>query len=181
MRLYEFQLPKNKWLADISNSAKQEVSGDLLDLVNTAYSKTPLGSFVNSIKDVIPSDWAVLDFDKDPDVDSCVFYRGPRKGERWQGNKIQGIGHDGSPESKQKVISKVVEFLNKPGWWSESSDAMRAVLSKLNVKSVTDVDLLKKLFNDPNLTMISKDTYKRTLANGEEITETVFGNPVILR
>lgn len=179
LELLEFQLPKNQWVADIANDAKQDVGDELINLVQTAYSNTPQGSFVNSIKDVIPSDWNIIDFDQDPDVDSCVFYRGPRGKESWQGQKIQGIGHDGAKPSKQKAVDKTVELLNLPGWWIESSDAMRAVLKKLNVPVVTDITILQKLFNDPNLTMIDQDTYKRKLGSGQEITETVFGNPIV--
>jgi hypothetical protein len=180
MRLYEFvNLPKNEWVIDISNDVKSEVGDELVDLVKTAYSNTPQGSFVNSIKDVVPSDWDIIDFDDDPDVDSCVFYREPRSNENWSGYKIQGIGHDGSRASKDKAISKVTELLDMDGWWIESSDAMRAVLKKLNAPTVTDVDVLQQLFNDPNLKMVDADTYTRKLHNGQTLRETVFGNPVI--
>lgn len=179
IELVEFQLPKNQWIVNISNDAKEEVGDDLVNLVQTAYSNTPQGSFVNSIKDVVPSDWNVIDFDADPDVDSCVFYRGPRGQESWRGQKIQGLGHDGSRLSKDKAIGKVHELLSLPGWWIESSDAMRAVLKRLNVPAVTDVKVLQKLFNDANLTMIDDDTYIRKLPNGPTVTETVFGHPII--
>ena len=179
MRFYEFQIPKDQWVADIANDAKQEVGNDLIGLVQTAYSNTPQGSFINSIKDVIPSDWHVLDFDQDPDIDSCIFYRGPRGSEKWRGQKIQGIGHDGSAQGKKKVVARTIELLSKNGWWIESSDAMRAVLKKFSVPAVTDVEKLQKLFNDPNLKMIDQDTYVRTLPGGPKITETVFGNPIV--
>lgn len=177
--IVEFQLPKNQWELVISNGDKEELGTNLVDLVQHAYSNTPQGSFVSSIKDVIPSDWNVIDWDKDPDVDACVFYRVPRGGENWTGYKIQGLGHDGTRTSKDKAIEKVVKLLSKPGVWIESSDAMRAVLKKLNVPAVTDEDLLKELFNDPNLNMINDDTYVRVLANGQQVKETVFGNPKI--
>lgn len=179
IELVEFQLPKNQWVVDISNDAKEEVGNDLVGLVQTAYSNTSQGSFVNSIKDVVPSNWNIIDFDADPDVDSCVFYRGPRGQERWRGHKIQGLGHDGSRVSKDKAIAKTHELLGLPGWWIESSDAMRAVLKRMNVPSVTDVDLLRRLFNDPKLTMIDDDTYQRKLPSGQIVNETVFGNPII--
>lgn len=182
MRIVElFELPKNQWVVDISNDAKQDVGDDLVNLVQTAYSNTPQGSFVNSIKDVVPSDWNVIDFDADPDVDSCVFYRGPRANESWIGHKIQGLGHDGTPASKQKAVGKVTELLGLPGWWIESSDAMRAVLKKFNVPAITDEIVLQKLFNDPKLQMIDQDTYERTLPTGASIKETVFGNPKLKR
>ena len=177
--LRELELPKSQWVADISNADKHEVSGDLIGLVQAAYGNTPQGSFVNSIKDVIPSDWNVIDFDEDPDVDACVFYRGPRNGERWTGNKIQGIGHDGTRPGKDHAISKVQGLLLTPGWWIESSDAMRATLIKVNVKPVTDVNILKRLFNDPNLRMVDEITYTRKLQGGSTVTETVFGNPQV--
>lgn len=173
------ELPKNQWVTDISNSAKQEVGGDLVGLVQTAYSNTPQGSFVNSIKDVVPSDWNVIDFDADPDVDSCVFYRGPRLNETWIGHKIQGLGHDGTRPSKDKAINKINELLRLPGWWIESSDAMRAVLKKYNAPAVTDVKVLRKLFNDPKLMMVDADTYTRILQDGGKVSETVFGNPKV--
>jgi ribosomal protein S18 acetylase RimI-like enzyme len=179
--LIEFELPKNKWELIVSNDDKQELGNELVDLVSQAYSNTPQGSFVNSIKDVIPSDWNVIDWDQDPDVDSCVFYRTNRTGENWNGYKIQGLGHDGTRTSKDKAINKIQELLSRPGVWIESSDAMRHVLKKLNVPSITDEKFLQKLFNDPKLKMIDNDTYVRVLPNGQKVTETVFGNPKLMR
>lgn len=179
MRLFEFDLPKNQWELVISNGDKEELGTDLVSLVRQAYSNTPQGSFVNSIKDVIPSDWNVIDWDQDPDVDATVFYRSNRGGENWQGYKIQGLGHDGTRTSKDKALNKIQQLLRKPGVWLESSDAMRAVLKKLNVPAVTDERLLQRLFNDPNLRMIDTDTYERILPTGQKVTETIFGNPKV--
>jgi hypothetical protein len=61
MRLREFELPKNQWELVVSNGDKEELGTDLVSLVKNAYSNTPQGSFVNSIKDVIPSDWNIID------------------------------------------------------------------------------------------------------------------------
>lgn len=177
--LSELELPKNAWELIVSNADKEEVGGDLVGLVQQAYSSTPQGSFVNSIKDVIPSDWNVIDWDQDPDVDATVFYRKNRQGETWIGYKVQGLGHDGTRTSKDKAVAKIQEMLARPGVWIESSDAMRHILKKLNTPSVTNVKLLQQLFNDPSLTMIDEDTYKRKLPSGQVITETVFGNPKI--
>lgn len=183
MRANEFikedlSLPKNKWEVLISNADKEEVGHDLVSLVQSAYSNTPDGSFVNSIKDVIPSDWEVIDWDDEPDVDATVFFRTNRPGEKWTGHKIQGLGHDGTRTSKDKAIHQIRTLLTKPGWWIESSDAMRHILKKLDTPAVTDETLLRYIFNDPNLHMIDDDTYRRRLQNGAVITETVFGNPV---
>jgi hypothetical protein len=177
--LSELKLTKSSWQLVISNADKHEVSDDLVNLVTTAYSNTPQGSFVNSLKDVIPSDWNVIDFDEDPDVDATIFYRAPRGGETWTGHKIQGLGHDGSREGKDRALAKMQELLLTDSWWIESSDAMRSVLKKLNVPSVKNHKLLQKLFNDPNLKMLDDDTYTRQLQGGLTVTETVFGYPKV--
>ena len=179
MRFFEFQLPKNTWEFVVSNSDKEEVGHELIDLVKTAYSTTPKGSLVNSLKDVIPSDWNVIDWDQDPDIDSCVFYRHNRPNETWVGYKIQGIGHDGTRPGKDYAIRKVQELLQKNGIWIESSDALRHVLMKLNTTPITDEKFLQRLFNDDQLRMIDKDTYQRKLTDGTVIEETVFGRPVL--
>jgi hypothetical protein len=179
--LNEFELPKNQWEILISNADKHEAGTDLIGLVQNAYGNTTQGSFVNSIKDVIPSDWNVIDWDQDPDVDAAIFYRKNRAGETWVGNKIQGLGHDGTRTSKDKAIAKIQELLSKPGTWIESSDAMRAILKKYNAPVVTDVNLLRHLFNDPNLQMVDQDTYTRKLGGGQTVTETVFGHPRVTK
>lgn len=177
--LYELDIPKNTWELIISNDEKQELGDNLVDLVQRAYSNTPHGSFVNSIKDVIPSNWNVYDWDAEPGVDATVFYRHQRLNETWVGNKIQGLGHDGKRQSKDAAISKINELLQRDGWWIESSDAMRHILKKLNAPAVTDEALLRQLFPHSDLRMIGSDTYTRVLGDETEVTETVFGNPVL--
>jgi hypothetical protein len=172
-----FQLQKNQWALDISNDAKHEVSDDLINLVQTAYAGTAQGSFVNNVSNLLPSDWAVLDFDADPDVDSAVFYRGPRAHEPWTGFKIQGLGHDGSRASKDRALDKLAEMLGKPGWWIESSGALRSVLTRRGCPAVSNQQLLQGLFPDSDLQMIDNTTYTRRLSEGGLVTETVFGNP----
>jgi hypothetical protein len=179
MRIDEFTLPKNEWTMLVSNADKHEVGGELVDLVKHAYSLTPHGSFVKSIQDVVPSDWQVIDWDQDPDVDATVFYRAERSGEAWKGYKIQGIGHDGQKISKERAIAKVQFLLTKPGWWIESSDAMEHILKRLSMTPVSDQRFLMRLFNDPHLKMVDEDTYTRKLSNGIMLRETVFGKPTL--
>jgi hypothetical protein len=180
MRLHEFQLPKkHSWEVITANNTKSDAGPNLIDLVQTAYQNTPDGSFVNSIRDVIPSDWEVIDWDDHPDLDSCVFFRRNRSDESWVGTKIQGIGHDGQRTSKDYAVKKVIELLHKNGTWIESSDAMRAVIKKHGLKGISNVQFLRKLFRDPNLTMVDNDTYQRKLHSGKVITESVFGKPIL--
>ena len=177
--ILEFRLRKNQWEFHISNAAKHEVSDDLINLVQTAYAGTAQGSFINNLSNLLPSDWAVLDFDSDPDVDSAVFYRGPRANETWTGFKIQGLGHDGTRPSKEHALSKMISMLNQPGWWIESSGALLKVLSKRGCPVVRDPSVLQALFPNTGLKMVDHATYTRRLPEGGSVTETVFGNPAL--
>jgi hypothetical protein len=175
--LIELKLKKNTWEYVITSKDKKYVGNNLVDLVQTAYRATPDGSFVNALKDVLPSDWVVIDLDDNPDIDATIFYRKARSGEKWTGRKVQGIGHDGSQDAKTKVIDRLVKELSTPGTWVEASHALEKVLLKKGVKPVTDVTVLQALFNDPKLKMISDTSYSRSLPDGKLIQETVFGRP----
>lgn len=170
---------KGEWLTLMSQADKEELSDQLIDVVKTAYAGTAHGSFIKSLKDVVASDWVALDWDTDPELDVAVFWRKPRAGEPWAGNKIQGVGHDGQRQSKDMLMDKMRELLNQNGWWSESGAAVRKILLRGGVPVITDAGLIRALFPDSNIRMIEQFTYVRTLPNGQEITESVFGHPVV--
>ena len=173
------ELVKNRWALFVTDPEKHTWAPNLIDLVANAYNNTSLGSFVQNASQVAASDWVALDWDPQPDLDCTVFYRKARSNEHWNGYKIQGIGHDGKPESKQKVIARVKALLSKPGVWIESSDAMARTLGKQGLKPVTDEQLLNQLFPGTDLELIdNQGTYRRN-AGGTVITEQVFGNPTL--
>jgi hypothetical protein len=120
----------------------------------------------------------VIDWDGDASINATVFFRKPRSNENWQGCKIQGLGHDGQRHSKDRATEKMVTMLGTVGYWLEGSDAMRAVLMKMQVPVVSNEQFLRQLFNDPALKMIDHSTYQRSLGN-KIITESVFGKPVL--
>jgi len=170
---------KKQWGIIISSENKKEFSDDLIRIVQNAYSKTDMGSFVNTVKDVIPSDWFSIDMDNDPDIDACIFYRKNRPNETWIGNKIQGIGHDGARASIDAVLQKKYELLKRKGWWIEASGAAEHLAYKHGVKYVKDENFARKIFPTSGLTMIGdKGKYRRSVA-GKTVTETMFGNPVL--
>jgi hypothetical protein len=172
------EITKNKWTLLVSDPDKHQWSDDLIDLVRTAYQHTNLGSFVTNASQVASSDWVALDWDQDPDIDCTVFYRRPRQGETWRGHKIQGIGHDGTSQSKQKVIERVKTLLSKSGVWIESSDALSRTLGRLGLQPVTDEATIHALFPDSRLQMMNNGQYRR-LAGGHWVVEQVFGNPIV--
>jgi hypothetical protein len=176
--LVEFSLKKNTWKYVVTSKDKRYAGDNLVHLVQSAYAATPDGSFVNALNDVLPSDWVVIDIDKNPDIDATIFYRQPRANEKWKGRKVQGIGHNGSTEAKTKVIDRLITELKISGTWVEASNALERVLLKKGIKPFTDVEVLRKLFNDNKLNMISDASYERYL-NDRVVHETVFGLPKI--
>lgn len=167
---------KKKWGVIKSTSDKTEFSDDLVRLVTTAYSVTTYGSFINSVKDVLPSDWVAIDIDSDPNIDAAIFYRKTKFG-----NKIQGLGHDGSRETKDIVLKYQMKLLNKSGWWVEASDAIEHIMYKNSVPFVSDESKAQKMFPGSELEMNGKrpGQYTRKLKGGTVITETIFGKPKV--
>jgi hypothetical protein len=172
------EITKNHWTLLVNDSEKHLWSEDLMNLVKNAYQHTNLGSFINSASEVQSSDWVALDWDSEPDIDCTVFYRRPRQGEQWAGYKIQGIGHDGNKESKQRVIARVKNLLSKKGVWIESSDALSRTLGRLGLQPVTDESVLHTLFPGSELQILNNGEYRRK-AGGRWVTEQVFGIPIV--
>lgn len=167
--------PKNTWLK-VNTS---QYGDDLISLVQTAYKKSPLGSFINTRKDLGGSDWQGIDIDDIPDVDATIFYRNPRAGETWRGHKIQGIGHDGSRQAIDVVLNRMKKLLNEPGYWVEASDALEHVLYKMGVPYVKDEKTAQLVFPKGELKMTgNRGEYVRQ-ANGTKYKETIFGNPKV--
>jgi hypothetical protein len=169
---------KKKWELILTHHDKELFSDELLNLTKTAYKNTTLGSFIKTIDDVFPSNWIVIDYDEDPQLDVCIFYRKANLNDNWTGNKVQGIGHDGQKDSKRLAIDKLIEFLSRKGNWIECSEKLQEILiSKNSSLLVNDEELLKKLFKSDNLKMINNTTYTRELPDGAVIQESVIGKP----
>jgi hypothetical protein len=172
--LIENEIPKGKWVAP---PIKGQRGMELVKLVQSAYKNTTDGSYVNSISDLNPSKWLAKDYDTDPELDVTIFYRLPRSGEPWRGYKIQGIGHDGSPESKKRVLTKLKELLSKDGWWVEASDAMEHVLYKMGVPYIEDEGIVSGIFPNTDVKMTgNRGQYTRSLGS-KTLKETLFGRP----
>lgn len=166
-------IQKNIW-THLTSSERDEYSSDLLDIVKNAYKHTSLGSFVRNIHDVRNSEWLVLDHDDTEDIDVAIFYRLPRNTESWVGKKIQGIGHDGTSESKTKLMQKLSSLLDQDGWWIEASGLLSLSLRNRGCRIERDQEKLKSIF--PGIISFNADgSYLRNV-DGLKKTEIVFGN-----
>jgi len=172
--LNESEIPKGRW---VKPKISKERGEELVDLVQTAYRKTPEGSFINSVGDLAPSEWLAKDFNDDPKLDVTIFYRKARANETWTGFKIQGVGHNGSDDGKKLVLQKMKELLGKSGFWVEASDALEHVLYKMGVPYVKDEGFAQRVFPNTDLKMTgNRGQYTRKLGS-KTLKETIFGNP----
>ena len=180
MRAHEFLVESGQWELLDSVDDKEQWGKELINLVQNAYKNSNLGSFVNSLNDVKRSDWLVLDWDDCNQPDSAIFYRKNKPNETWVGYKIQGVGHDGLPESKKSVIKKVREQLSKDGWWVESNANGPSVGKYSGAPAIKDEQLLKSIFPNSDLQLLDQTgRYERKLDNGTVIQEYIFGKPSV--
>lgn len=164
---------KTWYMLDTNDILK--VSDNIIDLVKTAYQHTELGSFIKTENDLLKStNWIAIDWDEYPDADATIFGRKTK-----YGLKIQGIGHDGEAISKELVINKLCNILNKDGYWIEASGALEHVLYKNNVPYISSEDVAQMIFPNSDLKMIGdKGKYQRYI-NDKVIKETIFGKPKV--
>lgn len=176
MTALEYQYPRCEWLYDITSDLKSIFADQLIAIVSRTYSRTRFGSFIKTVDDVMASKWII--YLVDGRVQACIFYRHERKDELWMGQKIQGIGHDGTADRKTIVLALLKQLLNSNDWWVETGGALRIRLLKDGVRAINDQNLLRILFKDPKLAMINDYTYKRLIGENE-IQETSFGHPTL--
>lgn len=179
MRANEFY-HTGQWVLLTSESDKKHWAKELINLVQTAYNRSEFGPYINTLEDVLQSEWLVLDTSGFGKLDCVIFYRHDKPNEPWKGFKIQGIGHSGDTSSKAKLIAKVKQQLNKDGWWIESAANTKSIGTATKEPAIKDEKLLKSLFPNSNLHLIDQTgKYQRKLINGEIVEEYVFGKPIL--
>ena len=138
---------KNQYVdVDSKSSMGSDVEEDVVQLVKTAYSK--IGGFpsletVGSLKNSI-TNYYLMDIDEDPEPDvGMLYYKAGDKNK-----KASAVVHDGTQESKKIVSATMKNLLSQPGHWIEVSGAPAHILiNKLNMKPITDEELVKYLVN----------------------------------
>lgn len=174
----QFLFESTNWDIIDSPSEKMNNKETLIKLVDIAYSKTKEKSFIKTTDDVIQSIWHVVDVNSDNEYDGTIVVRRPNPNENWDGNKVRAIGHNGNPRVIRIVYDRLSFLLQRDDYWIEASDRMKEILLKYysEVPVVTDIDLIRKIFNDSTIEMIDDVSYTRSI-NGKTYQETIFGNP----
>jgi hypothetical protein len=145
-----FTIPKGEWiLLSAGDPRREDVKTRLHDLVVDTYA-----SIGGHIKISNPDSldryayWIVEDIDDDPNIDVGIFGK-PDIG----GNKLGGVGHDGSTAAKSAYKEKGAE-LRKGGsvggvgnWWGEVSGGPAAALIKRGAPAVEDEAKVRELLS----------------------------------
>jgi len=163
------ELEKNKW-TDLSKSELEQFKQDIVDIVKNAYAKIGGHPAVKSTSD-IPGKiqiWQAIDVDDDPDADATIGYK-----KRPSGNKMVVMGQDGSPAAKKAVITQLLKYLKKKGWYAEVSQEL---VDKFGFKPVDDQSRVQKILKGKDIEWLGKGYYNRTVG-GRSHKKAIVGNP----
>lgn len=148
------ELPKGEWfLLSPGDDRREAVKQSLYDLVQDTYA--PIGGHVkisepNSLERY--NYWIVSDLDEDPEIDIGIFGK-PDIG----GNKLGGVGHDGSGAAKAAYKQKSTELRSGGvvggvgNWWGEVSGGPAAALIKRGAPAIEDEAKVMELLAGDNI------------------------------
>ncbi len=168
------ELPKDQWV-DLDKKETEEFSGDIFDLINTAYASIGGNLNYTSADDVTgaqgDSNYEVIDIDDDPEIDAVIVSK-----KKEAGNKIAAMGHDNSPIAKSKTINKQVDLLKTPGNYVEVSGKIKDILLAKGVPVVTDKATIEKVMGKKAIDIQDDGSYTRYI-NGKETHKILLGKP----
>jgi hypothetical protein len=124
----EIDVPHDKWLKVTIDDLKSDpkLVDRLYDLIQTAYK--PIGGHlkIKNPQDLVNGDITLFhlkDLDGDKQPDEVVFSKEEKDGE-----KMGGMGHDGSKKAKQDSIDFMAKKLQEPGHYAEVSEALAHII-----------------------------------------------------
>ncbi len=144
----------DKWVTIPAADLTDEMLDQLFSLVETAYK--PIGGHVKlpNAKSLLRGDFVIYanDFDDDPAPDVMSIKKKTPFGE-----KSVGLGQDGSPEAKKKVVDKTVEFSKTPGYYAELSGAIANIVLKKGGPVVDDEATVRRVLKGKDLTWVGEN------------------------
>ena len=159
------ELPKDQWV-DLDKKETEEFSGDIFNLINTAYASIGGNLNYNNASDVTgtqgDADYEVIDIDDDPEIDAVVVFK-----KKPAGNKMVAMGHDNSSIAKSKTINKQADLLKTPG---------NFVLLAKGVPVVIDKSTIEKVMKGKALDIQDDGSYTRYIS-GKETKKILLGKP----
>jgi len=147
--------PKRGKTMKFDHKKYPELSGELFDLIATAYAEIGGHAKIKSPDDIFSDPswnyWEGLDIHGTQDFDMVMFGKKTKFG-----IKYSGVGHDGTKDAKRAYITTRGKELNKLGYYIEVSGKIADILiSKYNVPVVSDKETVDKVIGK-DVTWIGK-------------------------
>jgi hypothetical protein len=169
------ELPKGQW-TDLDKKETEEYSGDIFDLIDTAYSSIGGNLNYKSASDVTgaesDADYEVINIDDDPEPDAVLVSK-----KKEAGNKLTALGHDGSADAKSKSINKQADMLKIPGNYIEVSGRIKDILLGKGVPVVTDKTTIEKVMGNKAIDIQDDGSYTRYIG-GKQTQKILLGKPL---
>tara|TARA_Y100000310_G_C20471272_1_gene710165 strand:- start:16 stop:663 length:648 start_codon:yes stop_codon:yes gene_type:complete len=153
-RWKDYGASKQKWfdipLEDIKQAAIERggeitLADELYTLIDTAYKKIGGHFKIQNVGDLPGgyNNWMAADLDDDPEPDVLRF--------GWSGdggNKLSGVGHDGSRAAIDAYLAKTAQLLKQEGFYGELSKGIAHIMIKYhNVPYVTNKEDIVKILD----------------------------------
>lgn len=172
--LEEINLPKNKWV----RLNRKEVSDEkeaIFKLIDDAYAQIGGHPNYRSSDNVDGSEgdsnYDVIDFDEDPDIDAVSVSK-----TKSSGIKYVATGHDGTKTGRSKVVNHNADNLKKSGFYIEVSGKIQDILVAKGVPIVTDPEIIKRVLKGKEIELNHDGSYQRRIG-GDLHTKVLLGNP----
>jgi hypothetical protein len=170
------ELPKGQWV-DLDKKETEEYSGDIFDLIDTAYASIGGNLNYKSPNDVTGAEgdanYEVINIDSDPKPDAVLVSK-----RKEAGNKLAAIGHDGTSDAKSKSLDKQVDMLSKPGNYVEVSGKIKDILLSKGVPVVTDKTTIEKVMAGKAIDIQDDGSYTRYIGS-KETQKILLGRPLV--
>lgn len=165
-------LLENNWRPLTSGEVDAE-KDELFKMIDLAYA--PLGGHPNvtgpnDIKSAAQG-YEIIDLDDDPEADAVIMYK-----KRPGGNKLVGMGHDGSKPAKSAAVAKTVSDLNKNGYYIEVSGTILDILKAKGAGIVDDEATVKSALRGKDIKWHGDGSYDRQLG-GKVHRKVMMGKP----
>jgi len=176
--LNEMEIPSNKWIDWDLSRIDQSGLDQIWKMYTDTYGKQGMDFSADDSSELKTKYKATYlkDVDSDHIADAFIIYK-----ETAYGNKIALLGTNDKKEAKKDLIKKVIELLNKKGWFIEASLKMEEILSSANVPVVDNQDMVRDVVGrDKKPEFEEKGYYTRLLSKASKrIRKRIYGTPLI--
>jgi len=171
-------LNKDEWITSKPLSYSTQQQENFWTLYDTAYRE--IGKHIGSKAELLNKYQLIdaTDVDNDPDIDAFLAYKVTPFG-----RKVAIMGHDGSKPAKKELIRRLLQVVQRKGYYLEGSDRIAEILMSSGIQPIQDKDIVYEVLGS----MVEEDAviwegngwYSRELGPIGRHTKAIFGRPLV--